>query len=92
MLDLLSTPSSGVDETLLALYNAHALHGRRISAQRLLRHFPPHTEVADVSEVLTSLESSVFVDDDGQGNYGLISAGVTFLRQNKPRHARISVF
>lgn len=92
MLDLISTPSSGVDETLLALYNAHALNGRRVSAQRLMRHFAVHTELVDVQEVLVSLESSAFVDDDGKSNYGLLPAGVSFMRRNRPRHQRLNVY
>lgn len=91
MLSLLDTPSSGVDETLLALYNAHALHGRRVSPQTLLRHFPPHTSLDELNEVLTSLESAVQVDDDGHGNFGLTTAGLTFSRANRPRGSRFNV-
>ena len=91
MIDLISTPSSGVDEVLAAMLLAHATHGRFVDANHLKRKFPPQIELVDIQEVLTSEESAAHMTDNGHGGYSLTDAGIRFARQNRSRHTRIDV-
>lgn len=82
-LTLLNTPSSGVDEVLKALLNAHAYGARYATAARLKRHLPPRTTTADITTALTAAEGSSYAQDNGSA-YQLTATGHTRARSKVP--------
>ena len=85
---LLTTPSSGLNEVLCALYAARGHNGNHVDASRLLRHLPTRTSLADVDTVLDGADVSL-INTDGSDNVALTAAGVAYYRAHKPRHSRI---